>query len=77
MDQIEVQAQNDSGCTAITILFFNGRLLQLLRPLQEKMGSVVLYHEFFMMGRAHKTLIHPDLKLPLILGYGKRTFRVA
>jgi hypothetical protein len=36
------------------------------------MGSVVLYHEFFMMGRAHKTLIHPDLKLPLILGYGKR-----
>jgi hypothetical protein len=30
MDQIEVQAQNDSGCTAITILFFNGRLLQLL-----------------------------------------------
>ncbi|XP_072755697.1 protein phosphatase 1H [Anoplolepis gracilipes] len=128
MDQmVEIQAQNGGGgCTAITILFLNGRLYaagagdsravlvlgeeqraltrdhtpdsesnrvralgflrsnELLkghftplefrkRPLQKELGSIVLYREPFMTGWAYKTLTHPDLKLPLISGHGKRS----
>jgi len=42
------------------------------RPLQKELGSMVLYREPFMTGWAYKTLTHPDLKLPLISGHGKR-----
>ncbi|KAG7206238.1 hypothetical protein KM043_003630 [Ampulex compressa] len=128
MDQmVEAQAQNGGGgCTAITILFLNGRLYaagagdsravlvlgknqraltrdhtpdsesnrvralgflrstELLkghftplefrkRPLQKELGSMVLYREPYMTGWAYKTLTHPDLKLPLISGHGKRS----
>lgn len=128
MDQmVEAQAQHGGGgCTAITILFINGRLYaagagdsravlilgegqrpltrdhtpdsesdrvralgylrnnELLkgyltplefrkRPLQRELGSMVLYREPYMTGWAYKTLTHPDLRLPLISGRGKRS----
>ncbi|XP_066589811.1 protein phosphatase 1H [Prorops nasuta] len=128
MDQmVEAQAQGGGGgCTAITILFLNGRLYasgagdsravlvcgdsqraltrdhtpdsesnrvralgylkphELLkghftplefrkRPLQDDLGTMVLYREPFMTGWAYKTLTHSDLKLPLVSGFGKRS----
>ena len=42
------------------------------RPLQKDLGTLVLYREPYMTGWAYKVLTHPDLKLPLISGHGKR-----
>lgn len=42
------------------------------RPLQRDVGSLILYREPFMTGWAYKVLAHPDLRLPLISGEGKR-----
>ncbi|XP_012280288.1 protein phosphatase 1H [Orussus abietinus] len=126
-EMVEAQAhRGGGGCTAITILFLNGRLYaagagdsravlvngdtqraltrdhtpdsesdrvralgflrsgELLkgqftplefirRPLQSELGSSVLYREPYMTGWAYKTLSHPDLKLPLVSGRGKRS----
>ncbi|OXU29033.1 hypothetical protein TSAR_008272 [Trichomalopsis sarcophagae] len=128
MDQmVEQQAQKGGGgCTALTVLFLNGRLYaagagdsrtilvlgeseraltrdhtpdsesnrvralgflkstELLkghftslefkkRPLQRDLGQMVLYREPYMTGWAYKVLAHPDLRLPLISGQGKRS----
>ncbi|XP_043279888.1 protein phosphatase 1H [Venturia canescens] len=128
MDQmVELQALlGGGGCTALSILFLNGRLYAAgagdsratlvygdtqkaltrdhtpdsesnrvralgslkggellqghftplefrIRPLQRELGSMVLYREPYMTGWAYKVLTHPDLRLPLISGHGKRS----
>lgn len=42
------------------------------RPMQRDLGSMILYREPFMTGWAYKVMTHPDLRLPLISGQGKR-----
>ncbi|XP_011308429.1 protein phosphatase 1H [Fopius arisanus] len=43
------------------------------RPLEKELGSMVLYREPYMTGWTYKVLTHPDLKLPLVSGHGKRS----
>lgn len=42
------------------------------RPLERDLGALVLYREPYMTGWAYKVLSHPDLRMPLISGQGKR-----
>lgn len=42
------------------------------RPVQRELGTMVLYREPFMTGWAYKVLTHPDLRMPLVSGHGKR-----
>lgn len=42
------------------------------RPQQRDLGQMVLYREAYMTGWAFKVLAHPDLRLPLLSGQGKR-----
>ena len=40
--------------------------------MQRDLGAMILYREPFMTGWAYKVLTHPDLRLPLVSGQGKR-----